>query len=51
MPFLRWLVGFIVLFGLIVVLLSIGGSLINILLLFAAIVFVADVRSSKRRNM
>ncbi|MBU3090771.1 hypothetical protein KPL35_01525 [Clostridium sp. CF011] len=51
MTFLRWLGGFVVLFWLMGVLFSIGGSLINILLVVAAIVFVIDVLSSKKRNM
>lgn len=51
MPFLRWLGGFVVLFGLIGVLFSIGGNLINILLIIATIVFLIDVISSKRKIM
>lgn len=51
MPFLRWLGGFVVLFGLIGVLFSIGGNLINILLIVATIVFLIDVISSKRKIM
>ncbi|MBW9144664.1 hypothetical protein K2F40_02205 [Clostridium sp. CM028] len=51
MTFLRWLGGFVVLFWLMGVLFSIGGSLINILLVVAAIVFVIDVLSSRKRNM
>ncbi|MGH4137207.1 hypothetical protein [Clostridium sp.] len=51
MPFLRWLGGFVVLFGLMVILLIIGGNLINILLIVAAIVFVIDALSSRRKSM
>jgi len=51
MPFLRWLGGFVVLFWLIGVLLSIGGNIINILLVVAAIVFVTDALSNKRKSM
>ncbi len=51
MTFLRWLGGFIVLFWLMGVLFSIGGSLINILLIVAAIVFVFDVLASRKKNM
>jgi hypothetical protein len=51
MPFLRWLGGFVVLFGLIGVLFSIGGNLINILLIIATIVFLIDVISSTRKIM
>ncbi|HEY8892023.1 MAG TPA: lmo0937 family membrane protein [Clostridium sp.] len=51
MPFLRWLGGFVVLFWLMGVLFSKGGSLINILLVIATIVFVIDVLSNKRKTM
>ncbi|MGH4118289.1 DUF5670 family protein [Clostridium sp.] len=51
MTFLRWLGGFVVLFWLIGILLSIGGNLINILLIVAAIVFVIDAISNRRKIM
>jgi len=51
MTFLRWLGGFVVLSWLIGVLFSIGGDLINILLIVAAIVFIIDVFFSRRRSM
>jgi hypothetical protein len=51
MPFLRWLGGFVVLLGLMGVLFSIGGNLINILLIAATIVFITDVLSSTRKSM
>lgn len=51
MSFLRWLGGFVVLFWLMGVILSIGGYLINILLITATIVFVIDVISSRRKSM
>lgn len=51
MTFLRWLGGFVVLFWLIGILLSTGGNLINILLIVAAIVFVIDALSSRKKNM
>ncbi|MEK6266130.1 DUF5670 family protein [Clostridium sp.] len=51
MTFLRWLGGFVVLFWLIGILLSIGGNLINVLLVVAAIVFVIDAFSSRRKIM
>ncbi|MBU3177299.1 MULTISPECIES: lmo0937 family membrane protein [Clostridium] len=51
MTFLRWLGGFVVLFWLMGVLFSKGGSLINILLIVAAIVFIIDILSSKRKNL
>lgn len=51
MTFLRWLGGFVVLFWLIGILFSIGGNLINVLLVVAAIVFVIDTISSRRKVM
>ncbi len=51
MTVLRWLGGFVVLFWLIGVLFSIGGDLINILLIVASIVFVIDVFSSRKRSI
>lgn len=51
MTFLRWLGGFVVLFWLIGILFSIGGNLINVLLIIAAIVFVIDALSSRRKSM
>lgn len=51
MTFLRWLGGFVVLFWLIGILLSIGGNLINILLIVATIVFVIDAIASRRKTM
>ncbi|MBW9150806.1 lmo0937 family membrane protein [Clostridium estertheticum] len=51
MTFLRWLGGFVVLFWLMGVLFNKGGSLINILLIVAAIVFIIDILSSKRKNL
>ena len=50
MNFLRWLGGFVVLFWLIGILLSIGGNLINILLIVAAIVFLIDAVSGRRKR-
>jgi len=51
MPFLRWLGGFVVLVGLMGVLFSIGGNLINILLIVATIVFIIDALSSRKKSM
>jgi hypothetical protein len=51
MPFLRWLGGFVVLSWLMGVIFSKGGSLINILLIIATIVFVIDVLSSRKKNV
>ena len=50
MTFLRWLGGFVVLFGLMGVLFSIGGNLINILLIVAAIVFIIDVYLAEKKS-
>ncbi len=49
MAFLRWLGGFVVLFWLIGLIFRIGGSLINILLLLAAIIFVIDAIFGRRK--
>ncbi|MDT8718694.1 hypothetical protein IAI10_18720 [Clostridium sp. 19966] len=43
MVFLRWLGGFVVFFWIIGLLFRIGGSMINILLVVAAIIFIVDV--------
>ncbi|MCY6371114.1 DUF5670 family protein [Clostridium ganghwense] len=51
MNFLRWLGGFILLFWLIGLILRIGGTAINILLIFAAIIFVSDALFGKRKSM
>ena len=51
MTFLRWLGGFVVLFWIIGLIFSIGGSLINLLLLVAAIIFVVDALFGRRRGM
>ena len=51
MTFLRWLGGFVILFWLIGALLSIGGNLINILLIVAAIVFIIDAVSIRRKSL
>ena len=49
MAFLRWLGGFVVLFWLIGLIFKIGGSLINLLLLLAAIIFVIDAIWGKKK--
>lgn len=49
MTFLRWLGGFVVLFWLIGLLFKIGGNLINILLVAAAVIFIADALFHKRK--
>ena len=51
MTFLRWLGGFVIIFWLMGLLLSIGGNLINLLLIVAAIVFIVDAISSRRKTM
>ena len=51
MAFLRWLGGFVVLFWLIGLIFKIGGSLINILLLVAAIIFVVDAIFGRKKTM
>jgi len=51
MTFLRWLGGFIVMFWLIGLIFSIGGSLINLLLLVAALIFVVDALFGRRKTM
>lgn len=50
MTFLRWLGGFVVLFWLIGLLFKIGGNLINILLVAAAVIFIADALSHKKNK-
>ena len=47
MGFLRWLGGFVVAFWLLGLLFKIGGGLIHILLVVAAVVFIIDFISRK----
>ncbi len=49
MGFLRWLGGIVVAVWLIGLLFRIGGGLIHILLVVAAIVFIADLITSRAR--
>lgn len=51
MSFLRWLGGFVVLFWLIGLIFRIGGSLINLLLLVAAVIFVVDALFGRRKGV
>ncbi|WP_461207088.1 DUF5670 family protein [Clostridium sp. DL1XJH146] len=51
MTFLRWLGGFVVLFWLIGLIFKIGGTLINYLLIIAAIIFVIDALFGKKKIM
>ena len=47
MVFLRWLGGFVVFFWLIGFLFKVGGSLIHLLLIVAAVVFIVDFIKGK----
>ena len=51
MAFLRWLGGLVVLFWLIGLIFKIGGGLINILLLVAALIFVIDAIFGRKKTM
>jgi len=51
MTFLRWLGGFVVVFWLMSVIFSKGGSLINVLLIIATIVFIIDVLFSRKKSI
>ncbi|NMM65382.1 hypothetical protein HBE96_22660 [Clostridium sp. P21] len=51
MTFLRWLAGFAILFCIIGLIFKIGGSFINLLLLFAGLVFISDILFSKKKDM
>jgi hypothetical protein len=51
MNFLRWLGGFIVFFWLIGLLFRIGGGLINLLLIVAAVIFIVDAVSGRKKTM
>ncbi|GLC31357.1 DUF5670 family protein [Clostridium omnivorum] len=50
MAILRWIGGFVILFWLIGLIFRIGGSLINLLLLVAAIIFVVDAIFGRRKT-
>lgn len=51
MAFLRWIGGIVLLFWLIGLIFRIGGSLINILLLVAALIFVVDALFGRKKTM
>ncbi len=51
MIFLRWLGSIVLIFWLIGLILRIGGNLINLLLLIAALVFVVDVILERKKSM
>ena len=50
MGFLRWLGGIVICFWLLGLLLRIGGGMIHLLLLVAAIVFIFDFVTGKGRS-
>lgn len=49
MAFLRWLGGIVVTFWLLGFLFKVGGNLIHVLLLVAAVVFIIDFITNKTR--
>jgi hypothetical protein len=51
MNFLRWLGGFVVFFWLIGLLFRIGGGLINLLLIIAAVIFIVDAIFGRKKTM
>ncbi|MEW9096378.1 MAG: DUF5670 family protein [Clostridiaceae bacterium] len=51
MIFLKWLGGFVVLFWLIGLIFRIGGNLINLLLLIAALIFIVDVFFGRKKEI
>lgn len=51
MAFLRWLGGFVVLFWLIGLIFRIGGNMINLLLLVAALIFVIDAIFGRKKTL
>ncbi|WP_187119252.1 hypothetical protein [Clostridium polynesiense] len=50
MEFLRWLGGIAIIFCLIRIIFKIGGSLINVLIITAAIIFIVDLFLKKRKG-
>jgi len=50
MGFLRWIGGIVILFWALGLIFRIGGGMIHILLIIAAIVFIVDMISGKRRT-
>jgi len=50
MKFLRWLGGIVVFFWLLGLILKIGGGLIHLLLIVAAIIFIVDFISGKSKG-
>ncbi|GAA0181649.1 hypothetical protein SH2C18_41550 [Clostridium sediminicola] len=51
MTILRWIGGFVVISWLIGLIFSIGGALINVLLIVAAVIFILDALFGKRKSM
>ncbi|MBL4936150.1 hypothetical protein JK636_10300 [Clostridium sp. YIM B02515] len=51
MTILRWIGGFVVLFWLIGLIFRIGGGLINLLLIVAAVVFIVDALFGRKKTM
>ena len=51
MTILRWIGGFVVAFWLIGLLFRIGGSLINLLLIVAAVIFIVDAIFGRRKTL
>ena len=50
MGFLRWLVGIVIIFWLLGFVLNIGGALIHMLLVIAAIIFIFDFVMGRGRR-
>lgn len=50
MAFLRWLGGFVVFFWLLGLLFKVGGNLIHLLLVVAAIIFIFDAILGRRKD-
>ena len=50
MGFLRWIGGIVVLFWALGLIFRIGGGMIHVLLVIAAIVFIVDMITGKRRT-
>jgi len=50
MGILRWIGGIVVFFWILGFIFKIGGSMIHLLLVVAAIVFIVDMLSGKRRS-
>ncbi|MFL0268595.1 DUF5670 family protein [Candidatus Clostridium radicumherbarum] len=51
MAVLRWIGGFVVLFWLIGLIFRIGGSMINLLLIVAAVVFIIDAIFGRKKSV